>query len=581
MSDVDLSQAVLTRLRDAVDAREVVGQHVALRQRGRRWIGLCPFHEEKTPSFSVDPERGLYYCFGCHAGGDVIDFVMRLERLSFPEAVTELARRFGVTLPERDPNAARRRQEVDRLRTVLEEAQAWFVEQLGSSDGAAARRELERRGFSPGCWAEFGFGWAPDDWRRLLDHLSRRHTDRALVAAGLAVVPERGGRPYDRFRSRVTFPIRAADGRLIAFGGRALGAAEPKYLNSPEGPLFAKRSTLFLLDRARRAVADGGTAVVVEGYFDALSLHRVGVTSAVATLGTALTADHARLLRRLAQRVLLAYDADPAGRRAAVAGAKVLLESGLEVAMLGLPAGVDPDDLVREGGAAAVEEVLARPVPLLDALLSELPDDPAARRRSGIAVAEVVAAARDPVIRFGLLEGLARRLDLPLEVLLEHGRGGPRGNAQAALRPSGGPSAGERNLARILIDGPATRRDQLLEIVDPDMLADARVRSLFAAARNVDQPVELDPAAYCRRLLDALDDPEATRLVAELVADERPALDDPAVANQLRVLAQRQRAERARRLQRAIETAESEGDRAEADRLLAEKVRIWRKPADS
>lgn len=583
MADADLSPAVLARLREALDPLEVVGQHVRLQQRGRRWIGLCPFHEEKTPSFSVDPERGLYYCFGCHAGGDMIDFVMRLERRTFPEAAAELARRFGVALPERDPEAARRRKATDQLRTVLEEAQAWFVEQLQGAGGEAARRELARRGFPPESWSGFGFGWAPDDWRRLLEHLSRRHTEKALVTAGLAVAPERGGRPYDRFRGRITFPIRAGDGRLVAFGGRAQGAVEPKYLNSPEGPLFQKRSTLFLLDRARRAIADSGTAIVVEGYFDALSLHRVGATSAVATLGTALTAEHARLLRRLAQRVLLAYDADEAGRRAAVTGARVLLEAGLEVAMLAFPPGVDPDDLVREGGGEAVAEVLARPVPLLDALLAELPAEAAARRRAGIGVAEIVGAARDPVLRYELLEALARRLDLPLEVVRERASGDRRPHRPAPSEPVAPATvpAGERNLLRILIDAPARWREQVLEVVDPELLVDPRVRLLFLAARETCGDPELEPSAFCRLLLEAVRDEAATRLVAEIAAREGPVLEEAAIANQLRVVRQRQRAERARRLQREIEAAESEGDQRESDRLLAEKMRIWRSSTDS
>lgn len=580
MPDAELSPAVLARLRDAIDPLQVVGGHVRLAQRGRRWIGLCPFHEEKTPSFSVDPERGLYYCFGCHAGGDVIDFVMRAEKRTFPEAVAELARRFGVTLPERDPAAAARRDSAERLRGVLEEAQAWFVGQLAGAGGEAARTELARRGFEADTWAGFGFGWAPDDWRQLLGHLARRHTEKAVVAAGLAVLPERGGRPYDRFRGRITFPIRAADGRLVAFGGRAVGGGEPKYLNSPEGPLFAKRSTLFLLDRARRAIADLGEAVVVEGYFDALSLHRVGLANAVATLGTALTAEHARKLRRLAPRVLLCYDADDAGRRAAVAGSRVLLEAGLEVAMLRLPPGVDPDDVVRSGGEDAFREVLAHPVSLLDTLLAGLPEEPALRRRAGIEVAEILARARDPVLRYQLLEELARRLDLPLEVVRERAGAGPAVVAEERRRkPASAP--GERHLVRILLEGSATWRARLLVAVEPAMLVDPVVREVFAAAGELGAREEDGAESYSRALVDRLGPGDGTRLVAELAAADLPQLDDDAIASQLRVLLQHQGAEGARRLQRAIEAAQSGGDRAEEERLLAEKMRLRRNPAEN
>jgi DNA primase len=222
--------------------------------------------------------------------------------------------------------------------------------------GLQAQVELERRGFAKASWRSFGFGFAPDEWRGLLDHLTRRHPEGALVEAGLAVRPDSGTSPYDRFRNRLTFPIRSGDGALIAFGGRVLGDGEPKYLNSPETQIFRKRSTLFCLDLARRPIADLARVLVVEGYFDCLSLHRVGIGNAVATLGTALTSDHARLLkRRLGPDgiALLCYDADNAGRRAAATGAQVLLEAGVEVAVVVLPAGEDPDDVIRERGVEA------------------------------------------------------------------------------------------------------------------------------------------------------------------------------------------------------------------------------------
>ena len=223
MIDIDLSREVVSQVREAADIVEVVGEQVRLKKRGRTWEGLCPFHEEKTPSFSVDAEKGLYYCFGCHQGGDVFKFVMQSENLNFPEAVERLGRRFGVQLPSRSPEARQRREAGDRLRTLLEEAQRFFTDSLEAAEGSEARSELERRGFPRETWSDFGFGYAPDEWRRLLDHMTRRHPQGALIEAGLAIQPESGTAPYDRFRSRLTFPIRAGDGRLIAFGGRQLG----------------------------------------------------------------------------------------------------------------------------------------------------------------------------------------------------------------------------------------------------------------------------------------------------------------------------------------------------------------------
>ena len=425
MVDADLNPQVVAQVRDATDLVEVASDHVKLKKRGRKYEGLCPFHEEKTPSFSIDPEKGLFYCFGCHAGGDAIKFVMELERLSFPEAVERLARQFGVHLPAASPDARRRRQTSDRLRTVLEEAQHWFTEQLDSPAGAGARSELERRGYARPTWRDFGFGFAPDDWRQLLEHLERRHPQGVIIEAGLAVQPDSGKNPYDRFRGRLTFPVRDSEGRLIAFGGRILGDGEPKYLNSPESALFHKRSTLFCLDRARRAIADEATAVVVEGYFDCFSLHLVGITNVVATLGTALTSDHARLLRRRLGadgRVVLCYDADSAGRRAAATGAGVLLEAGVTVAVVGLPPGTDPDDVVRVQGGEAMREMLANPSSLVEFLVQDLPDERTARQRGAAELAALVGAARDPHIRDELFMELTQRMGFSEEVLRDLAR---------------------------------------------------------------------------------------------------------------------------------------------------------------
>jgi DNA primase len=581
MTDVDLSRDSVARVREAADLVDVVGDHVRLRKRGRTWEGLCPFHEEKTPSFSVDGDKGLYYCFGCHRGGDVFKFVMEIERLEFPEAVERLARRFGVQLPPRSPEAGRRRRDEDRLRALLEEAQQFFVTCLAQAEGAAARSELERRGFDRDSWQSFGFGCAPDDWRRLLEHMTRRHPEGAVIEAGLAVRPESGSSPYDRFRNRLTFPIRSGDGRMIAFGGRILGDGEPKYLNSPETAVFRKRSTLFCLDRARRAIADAGSVLVVEGYFDCLSLHRVGIANAVATLGTALTTDHARLLkRRLGPDgvAVLCYDADAAGRRAAATGAGVLLEAGVEVAVLALPQGADPDDVIRERGEEAFRAMLEQPMSLLEFLLEDLPPDPAQRRRSGLKLAPLVVSASDPAVRQNLVEELARQLYLRPGEIEEHGRRGARRPNAAPVVERAALPPGERELARILLECSPAWRQKILDLVDGEYLVDARVQRLVAEVGAVGG--DDDGAAYVGRLLEHCTDPEVSSLVAELGNSPLPPVTDASIRQQLKTLLARQAREGARRLEPRIAAAEARGDHQEVDRLLAEKARLRAEMAD-
>jgi DNA primase len=576
MVDVDLSRDSVARVREAADVLDIVGDHVRLKKRGRSWEGLCPFHEEKTPSFSVDPDKGVYYCFGCQQGGDIFNFVMQVEHLNFPEAVERLARRFGVKLPPRSPEMRKRREAGERQRALLEEAQQFFIGCLADAEGGEARRELERRGFPKETWRDFGFGFAPDDWRQLLDHLKRRHPEGVVVDSGLAVRPDSGSSPYDRFRNRLTFPIRSGDGALIAFGGRELGDGEPKYLNSPESALFRKRSTLFCLDRARRGLADSGRALVVEGYFDCLSLHRVGVVNVVATLGTALTPDHARLLkRRLGPEglALLCYDADSAGRRAAAAGAGVLLEAGVDVAVVVVPPGMDPDDVIRERGEEAFRDLLEHPTSLLDFLLADLPPDPSQRRRSGLQLASLVCSAADAALRQNLIEELARQLYLRPSEIEEHGNKGRRAAPAAGVVDRSPMPPGERELARILLECSGEWRSKILKIVHVEYIQDPRVRRLLEDSRSIEVPGDTG-AEFVNELLRHCTDPDATRLVAELCTASMPEISDESIRLQLKALLQRQAREGSRRLEPLIAEAEKRGDRAEVDRLLAEKTRL-------
>ncbi len=582
MTDVDIGRDSVARVREAADILDIVGDHVRLKKRGRGWEGLCPFHEEKTPSFSVDPDKGLYYCFGCHQGGDVFKFVMQLEHLNFPETVERLARRYGVKLPPRSPETKKRQEAGERQSALLEEAQRFFTDCLVSGDGSQARRELDRRGFPKESWRDFGFGFAPDDWRRLLDHLKHRHPEGVVVESGLAIRPDSGTSPYDRFRNRLTFPIRSGDGTLIAFGGRQIGDGEPKYLNSPESGLFRKRSTLFCLDRARRSLADSGRVLVVEGYFDCLSLHRVGIENVVATLGTALTPDHARLLkRRLGPDglALLCYDADSAGRRAAATGAGILLEAGVEVAMTVLPPGMDPDDFIRERGEEAFRELLEHPTTLLEFLLADLPPDPAARRRSGLELATLVCSASDPAIRQNLIEELARQLYLRPREIEEHGEKGRRGARVSSATERRPMPPGERELARILLECSKEWRQKILEIVHVEYIRDPRVRRLLEDTGSIASRDD-SGADLVGELLQYCTDPDASTLVAELCTSPMPEITDDSIRVQLKTLLQSQAREGSRRLAPLIAAAEKRGDHAEVDRLLAEKTRLRRDLAE-
>lgn len=356
-----IPEDVVDRIREATDIVDLVSSYVALKRSGRSFKGLCPFHDEKTPSFIVNPERQSYKCFGCGEGGNVFTFLMQQDRLTFPEAARLLAERSGIPIPE-PRESAPAGESREALFAALRFADEFFRERLASSAGNGARRYLERRGISPATIERFGVGYAPASWDGLLASARRRRLPPAILAKAGLVIPKRDGSHYDRFRDRVVFPIRDLQGRVVGFGGRTLGDGEPKYLNSPETALFQKGHLLYGLTEVRRVSRAPSEIALMEGYTDVVLAHQHGIESAVATLGTSLTPDHARLLRRFTERVVLVFDGDDAGDRASARGIEPLLEADLEVRIVHLPAGIDPADLVvREGGEALARALADAP----------------------------------------------------------------------------------------------------------------------------------------------------------------------------------------------------------------------------
>ncbi len=369
-----LAPAFLDELRARVAVSTVVGRRVKLSRSGREMKGCCPFHNEKSPSFFVNDDKGFYHCFGCGAHGDVIRFVVEQDGLGFIDAVKSLAQEAGLELPEQTPEARERAVVANSLHDITADAAAHYAAQFREPGGAACRAYVERRGVSPEIVSTFGIGFAADS-RSVLRAALARHGDARLIEAGLLVVPDgEGGRsdaPYDRFRGRLMFPIRDPRGRVIGFGGRILGDGQPKYLNSPDTPLFDKGRTLYNLDRAGPVARKSQRLIVVEGYMDVVGLAQAGFADAVAPLGTALTETQMALLWRYVPEPVLCFDGDAAGQRAglrAALRALPLLEPGKSLRFATLPPGQDPDDLVRNGGAVAFERVLAAAEPLVDRL---------------------------------------------------------------------------------------------------------------------------------------------------------------------------------------------------------------------
>jgi DNA primase len=365
-----LSPAFLDELRARTLLSAVIAPSVKLIKAGREYKACCPFHAEKTPSFTVNDEKHFYHCFGCGAHGDAIRFLTDARGLTFMDAVKELAARAGMEVPAPDPRSREKAERSAGLYEVMAAAQAWFAEQLDGVEGGAARAYLKERGISEATKRKFGFGFAPDARGKLKAALAQFGNDK-LVEAGLVIAPDDGKEPYDRFRGRLTYPIRDARGRVIAFSARILGPGEPKYLNSPDTPLFDKGRTLFNLDRAGPASRAAKRILVVEGQMDAIALDQAGIGEVVAPLGTALTDHQLERLWRLEEAPICCFDGDAAGQKAAVRAAiRALPHLGPErtLRFVELPAGQDPDDVIRSGGRQAFEALLEAPEPLVDRL---------------------------------------------------------------------------------------------------------------------------------------------------------------------------------------------------------------------
>ena len=362
----------LDELRARVTLSSVIGRTTRLTKAGHEWKACCPFHNEKSPSFTVNDVKGFYHCFGCGAHGDVIRWMTDQRGLSFMDAVKELASEAGLEVPAPDPRAAQQAQVRDSLHDVMAAAQAWFVERLAAPEGERARAYLATRGFDAHTVQRFGFGFAPDGRQALKESL-KEFPEAKLIEAGLRIAVD-DKEPYDRFRGRLMLPIEDARGRVIAFGGRILDAKKtdaPKYLNSPDTPLFDKGRTLYNLHRAGPASRQTGRVVVVEGYMDVIALAAAGFADAVAPLGTALTERQIEMLWRLVETPVLCFDGDAAGQRAAmraVTRALPLLRPAHSLRIVRLPTGMDPDDLIKRDGPRAMEALLAKPQSLLDLL---------------------------------------------------------------------------------------------------------------------------------------------------------------------------------------------------------------------
>lgn len=476
---------LIDEVRLASDIVAVVSDYVTLNKKsGNNFFGLCPFHPEKSPSFSVNTNKQIFYCFGCHAGGDVFTFIQRQEGVSYPEAIRLLAKRAGIVIPEADAEDATAAKEKDALFFVNKMAAEFFQQMLFDKLGQPAREYMHKRGFNDEALQAFGIGYAPNAWEKLAQLAREKSVNLEVMALAGLVNPrdsEKGKAGfYDRFRHRVMFPIYNLSGNVVAFGGRRLVEDEdsPKYMNSPETPIYHKGAVLYGLYHGRDAVKKADRVIVVEGYLDLMRMHLCGFQHAVATSGTALTEQQARLILRYTKNVTLLFDSDTAGQNATLRGADILVENGLSVAVATLSAGDDPDSFLAKNSAAAMQQILQNAPPLLEfkiltgATSTKIaPTDPVAKRTEQLrSIAETLARVQDGLERQTLVHNMAERLQIDERILWEE-----VGRLRRAQYPH--PASGKRSAGRPADKPPTANGDNWSALATADRSYAERCRA--------------------------------------------------------------------------------------------------------
>jgi DNA primase len=570
------------RVKQQADIVRVVGEYVRLKKTGKDFSGLCPFHQEKTPSFTVSPIKQIFYCFGCGKGGDIFNFVMEMERCEFPDALRVVAEKCGISLPKPRATSPAERTQSSVRATLVEmhrDAQAFFVKQLQeTAEGKLARAYLEDRGLDKGTIDGFGIGYAPSGGDALLRHLKGKYAEKLLAESGLVSRGE--GRMFDRFRRRITFPIANESGKIVAFGCRALGDDQPKYLNSPETPIYSKSNLLYHLDRAKEALRRSDFAVLVEGYMDAIAVARAGISNVVASCGTSLAEPQIKLLGRFTKRVIVNYDPDTAGQAATERSISILLEQDFEVRVLALPGKADPDKFIREQGVDAYKKVLKEAPPYVDYLIARA-------RQMDMTTAEgklravnfllpYVQKIPNRILRSEWATRIAQQLRLDEPVLRAAlSKAAAERRSEVKTRPELVGRAAkpvERRLIRMLAQGEGFRRELGQDLKDGLLYVGLETETIFRA---------LVPAALSGETLNitevagTLEDPQR-RLLYEILLEDTSELTWEEAQSCVDALRQRQAEKQLADVQRSIEANPAA---VELRNLLQKKQELMRQLA--
>jgi DNA primase len=579
----------IEEIRNRINIVDLVSEYITLKKAGRNYLGSCPFHKEKTPSFTVNAEKQIYHCFGCGEGGNAFSFLMKINNMTFPEAVRHLAGKLGVPLPswEFTPEEKSRQDLRESLHRVNQLAADYYAKTLRSAAGSAGRGYLDKRMIKPEIIETFRLGYAPEGWRNLRDHLQREKVPLKHAEQAGLLVSRKDGDYYDRFRGRLMFPIEDINGNVIAFGGRIIGEGEPKYLNSPESSAYVKGRNLYGLARAKNAIRRDDYLIIVEGYFDLLALWNNGIPNVAATLGTALTREHVDLIKRYTGAVAVTFDTDAGGKAALERSMSLFLEKGLRAKAVVLPDGKDPDEFVSKHGKEAFLEEVERSRALVDYYIDEVIghgrniDD---RRGALKRAIPFIAGIADPAERDQFMKRVSERLGVDeelvrREVSLQH----PAGREKEAPRPQRPTAAGidrvELALIQILIENPS----RIADVVQGNVLDFFMSDTLKALAETITTSHRKGQPLRLAEIIDRIETGAVRETLLELTVSATPP--DSAVSERLfddtvRRIKERWYKERQRDLRVRLLRAQEAGDQELFNRLLDEKERLRHEQKD-
>ncbi|MCD6486620.1 MAG: DNA primase [Syntrophobacterales bacterium] len=573
-----IPQEKIGEIKSRVNIVDLVSEYVTLKKAGRNFVGLCPFHKEKTPSFSVNPEKQIFYCFGCGEGGDVFAFLMKINGTSFAESARYLANKAGIEIPVRKMTGAERTvaSEKEKLNRISALAADWFSGQLSSDNGRAARDYLDKRKLGAAITREFRLGYSPEGWSHLVNYFEGRKVPLGLVEKTGLIISKNNGRFYDRFRGRLIFPIEDLSGRVVAFGGRALGDDMPKYLNSPESPVYTKGRVLYGMYRTKDSIRDKDYVIIVEGYIDLLSLLDTGVSNVVATLGTALTREQVELIRRFTRNVAVIFDSDEAGRHAVERSLKLFLEENMHARVVVLPEGHDPDDYVKKFGSEAMENIIAHSPMMVDYYIEKIMGNRDTLENNLDAIREsisFISTISDPVERNLFIKRVSEKLGIDQKLLKDKIRRASANHKTATKSASPGKKAEKVDMVELNLIYMMMEYPEKIPLVTREDILDCFVSETLKKLGDAITGKTGDAASLVGDLEDCSEKEQLLKLMME-----HPVLDREIVErvfdDNIRQIKNKWYKNRHNALKRRLIRAREMDDRELSDSLLRERNRL-------